>query len=346
MKQHLNTLYVQTEGAWLRREGETVVVVIDGVERASLPVHKLDGVVCFGRVGLSAPLMGFCAERNVAVSFLSPNGRFLARVVGPQGGNVLLRRRQYRLADDPDGAAAVAAALIVGKTLNQRTVLRRALRDHGPSMTDEARMSVKAAERRLTDVARRLRATNALDSVRGLEGEAGRSYFAVFDRLLRVADPALRFRGRSRRPPLDPVNAVLSFLYAMLGHDCRSAIEVTGLDAAVGFLHRDRPGRPGLALDLMEELRAPLADRLALSMFNRRQLGPRDFDRSGTGAFTLMDDARRRVLVAWQERKREEIHHPFLGERTAIGLIPSLQAQLLSRCLRGDLDGYPPFVWK
>jgi len=346
MRRMLNTLYVTAEDAWLRKDGANIVVEVEGAERGRAPLHMLDGVVSFSRAGASPALLAACAEAGMAVSYLAPNGRFLARVEGARSGNVLLRRTQYRMADDPARALPIVRGIVAAKTANQRAVLRRALRDHAEAMEPSARGRLAAAEARLTDAARRALGSGEVDSLRGIEGEAALVYFSVFNDLIRVADDAFRFNGRSRRPPLDRVNALLSFLYAMLGHDCRSALEAHGLDPQVGFLHTDRPGRAGLALDLMEELRPVLADRLALSMINRRQLASGDFIVEEAGGVRLTDDARKRVLVAWQERKREELRHPFIGEAAPLGLVAHLQAQLLARHLRGDIDGYPAFVWK
>ena len=346
MRRHLNTLYVTVENAWLHKDGENVVVRAEGSERGRVPVHLLGGIVCFGAQGATPPLMGHCAERGVRISFMSRAGRFLARVEGPVSGNVLLRRTQYRSADEPEESAALARNIVVGKALNQRTVVRRALRDHGAAMAPEARERLEKAEKRLGDAARRCARAAATDSVRGVEGEAARVYYDVFQYLVRNENPDFAFAGRSRRPPLNPVNALLSLLYTLLVHDCRSALETTGLDPAVGFLHRERPGRPSLALDMMEELRPVLADRLALSLINRRQLSPRDFETATGGAVSLREKPRKAVLVAWQDRKKDELVHPFLKERTTFGLVPFLQAALLARRLRGDLDGYPPFLWR
>jgi CRISPR-associated protein Cas1 len=337
---------VTRDGAWLSKDGANIVVEIERAEIARVPVHMIGGVVCFGRVGMSPPLMGYCAEIGVAVSFLTDHGKFLARIEGPQGGNVLLRRRQYRAADDAAATLVIVRALVSVKAANQRAVLRRALRDHGADLAEADRLRLDDAQRRIGAMARRGAEATDIDAARGCEGEAASAYFGVFDLLVRHDDPAFRFGGRSRRPPLDACNAVLSFLYAMLGHDCRSALETVGLDPQVGFLHRDRPGRPGLALDLMEEFRPVLADRVALTLINRRQLGPRDFRLVDGGAVLLTDEARRTVLTAWQERKQDEILHPFLNEKVTIGLAPFVQAQLLARHLRGDLDGYPPCLWK
>jgi CRISPR-associated protein Cas1 len=346
MRRHLNTLYVTTQGAWVHKDGANLVVSVDKAERGRMPAHLLGGVVCFGRVSLSPPLLGYCAEQGICVTYLSENGRFFARVEGPVSGNVLLRREQYRQADDGQRSAGIASSIVIGKTLNHRAVLRRALRDHGETTGETAGALLRAAEARLTDIARRASRPQPLDAVRGCEGEAGQVYFSVFDHMIRSEDGSFRFNGRSRRPPLDAVNAMLSFVYTLLVHDCRAALETVGLDPAVGFLHRDRPGRPSLALDLMEEFRAMLADRLALSMINRKQVTAASFRRMENGAVLLTDEARKDVLVAYQERKREEITHAFLQETAPVGLLPFLQSQLLARHLRGDLDGYPPFVWR
>lgn len=342
----LNTIYVTSDGAWLRKDGANLVVEVEGQERGRAPLHMLDGIVSFGRPGASPALLGACAEAGITVSHLDPNGRFLARVEGPRTGNVLLRRAQYRVADDPARAIPIVRGIVAGKAANQRTVVQRALRDHGPSLVPETTAALGRAEQRLADIARRTLPAADVDTLRGLEGEAAVVYFACFDAMLRVEGEAFRFRGRSRRPPLDRVNALLSFLYAILGHDCRSALEAHGLDPQVGLLHADRPGRASLALDLMEELRPVLADRLALTLVNRRQVAPEDFVIEEAGGVRLVDEARKRVLVAWQERKRDELRHPFLDETIPLGLLAHVQAQLLARTLRGDLDGYPGFIWK
>lgn len=344
MRRHLNTIYVTSENAWLRKDGANIVVEVDGAERGRAPLHLLEGVVCFGRPGASPALMAACAEAGIALSFLTPNGRFLARVEGRRSGNVLLRRTQYRAADDSAQATAIVRNIVGAKTINQRTVLRRALRDHGAEMID--REATESAVQRLSQIARHAVDATDVATLRGWEGEAAMVYFGVFDGLIQGDRDSFFFRGRTRRPPLDRVNALLSFLYAMLGHDCRAALEGVGLDPQVGFLHADRPGRSSLALDLMEELRPVLADRLALTLINRRQLQARDFSIDAGGAVSLKDDARKAVLVAWQDRKKSELRHPFLDERVPMGLIAHVQALLLARHLRGDLDGYPPFVWK
>ncbi|MTH65601.1 type I-C CRISPR-associated endonuclease Cas1c [Paracoccus shanxieyensis] len=343
MKKLLNTVYVTTEGSALKKDGENLVVEVEGAEKARVPLHMLASIVTFGPILLSPALIGTCAERGISVVLLDRASRFQARVEGAVSGNVLLRRAQYRIADD---ATDVVRGIVMGKIANQRAVIRRALRDYGSEMQAEARDGLERATDRMAMILRRVQLSDtSVDLLRGSEGEAATLYFGVFCHLIRSPDAELRWTVRSRRPPLDPMNALLSFLYTLLTHDCRSACEAVGLDPAVGFLHRDRPGRPSLALDLMEELRAPLADRLALSLVNRRQLRAADFRRMDGGAVLLGDDARRTVLTAWQERKKEERLHPFLQEKAPFGLVPYLQAQMLARHLRGDLDAYPPWFW-
>jgi len=346
MRRQLNTLYVTTEGAWLKKDGANIVMEVEGKERARLPVHMLESLVCIGRVLVSPPLLGFCAEQGISICFLSPNGKFLARVEGPVSGNVLLRREQYRRTDDPVRCASIIRNVLLGKVHNQRAVISRAVRDHGETLKETARAALTHARERLKRIIERLFRETAQDVLRGLEGEAAQTYFGVFDSLIRVDEPTLRFNGRSRRPPTDAVNALLSFLYTLLTHDCRSALETVGLDPAVGFLHRDRPGRPSLALDILEEFRPLLADRLALSLINRRQINKQDFTVLDNGAVLLKETSRKTVLTAYQEKKREELRHAFLEEKFTVGLFPAIQAQLLARHLRGDLEAYPPFLWK
>jgi CRISPR-associated protein Cas1 len=287
--------------------------------------------------------MGFCAENGVAISFLTENGRFLARVQGAVLGNVLLRREQYRKADDPKFSADMAKAMLTGKIANSRTVLQRTLRDHEQKVNSD---SLRQTVAYLGHCMEALDGKLSLDAIRGIEGDAAQSYFGIFDHCIVVQKDAFTFSERNRRPPLDNVNCLLSFLYTLLVHDMRSALESVGLDPAVGFLHRDRPGRPSLALDIMEEFRPFLADRLALSLINLRRVNAKGFKKAESGAVLMDDDTRKTVLVAYQERKQEEIIHPFLEEKVTVGLLFHLQALLLARYLRGDLDGYPPFIWK
>lgn len=344
MKKLLNTVYITTEGCGLRKDGENLVAETEGVTVGRVPLHMLTSVVIFGGIFISPALIGACAGQGITLVLLDRNGRFQARIDGPVSGNVLLRRAQYRAADTPD---EIVKSLVLGKISNQRSVLMRALRDYGGEYTPDVKQDIEMVVQRLAQSLAYINAYDlSTDSLRGMEGDAAKLYFSVFDHLIRSPDAELRFSGRSRRPPLDPINALLSFLYTLLTHDCRSAAETVGLDPAVGFLHRDRPGRPSLALDLMEELRPILVDRLVLSLVNRRQLRAGDFDTQDSGAVTLTDDARKQVLTAWQERKKEARNHPFLGEAALLGLVPYLQAQLLARHLRGDLDAYPPWLWK
>jgi CRISPR-associated protein Cas1 len=344
MKKLLNTVYITTEGAGLRKDGENLVATVDDAERARIPLHMLASVVVFGAIYVSPALIQACASSGITIVLLDRSGRFQARVEGPITGNVLLRRAQYRVSDQPE---EIVRSFVVGKTANQRSVLMRALRDHGDEYSQADREAITRTVERLAFILRRVEISDeTLDQLRGSEGEAANLYFGVFDHLIRSPDENFRWKGRSRRPPLDPVNALLSFLYTLLTHDCRNSAEAVGLDPAVGFLHRDRPGRPSLALDLMEELRPALADRLALSLINRRQLRASDFETREGGAVIMTDDARKTVLTAWQERKKEERQHSFLDEKAPLGLVPYLQAQLLARHLRGDLDAYPPWFWK
>lgn len=344
MKKHLNTLYVTTQGAWLGVEGETVVVKVENAVKLRVPLHMLDGIVAFGNVSLSPFLMGRCSERGVTVSFLTERGRFLARVEGPVSGNVLLRRTQYRWADDPGKSAGLARTFVCAKIANCRRVLQRAARDHGS--VGEGGAGLKRVIHSLKRCFEEVNRAQNLEDVRGFEGQAAQEYFSVFNRAITVGEVAFHFAKRSRRPPMDPVNALLSFLYTLLLHDTRSALESVGLDPQVGFLHRDRPGRPSLALDMMEEFRPFLADRVVLSLINRRQVTAESFVVRETGGVIMDDDARKTVLKVYQERKAEEIQQPFLGEKTTVGRLVHIQSLLLARHLRGDLDGYPAFLWK
>ncbi len=346
MKKLLNTLFVTTEGAHLSREGETVVVFKDHEVALRLPLHTLEGIVLLARTSLTTPLMGICAERGVQISCLSDRGQFYARVQGPVVGNVLLRRAQYRAADSPGQCAAASYAFVAAKLANCRTVLLRACRD-----SPELRPALDSA---LNDLARSIETLQArnqcraltVDSVRGVEGDSAQRYFGAFDTLIRAEKPAFSFCGRSRRPPLDRINALLSFVYTLLMHDIVGALESVGLDPYVGFLHTDRPGRASLALDVMEEMRPVLADRLILTLVNRKQVAADQFEVQPNGAVLMNENARRTVLQSWQQRKQEEVMHPFLEETVPIGLFPYVQALLLARWLRGDLDAYPALIWR
>lgn len=341
MKKLLNTLYVTTQEAYLRKEGETVVVEKDKSVLLRLPIHTLQGIVTFGNVMTSPFLLNLCAERGVCVSFMSESGRFLARVTGSVSGNVLLRLAQMRAYEDRAKKGEVARSFVIGKLLNARNIILRRIRDHGESE------ALREAEAKHVDVMRRVRDSEPdAERMRGLEGEAGAAYFGCFNELIVAQKDDFSISGRNRRPPTDPMNTLLSYLYTLLAHDCRGALEGVGLDPQIGFLHEVRSGRPSLALDLMEEFRSVLADRVALSLVNLRQVGPRDFRTTESGAVEMKDDARKTILQAWQKKKQDTILHPFLDERVPIGLLPHLQSLLLARHLRGDLDAYPPFLLK
>ena len=343
MKRFLNTLFVMTQKSYLKKEGETVVVRAEGEVKLRVPMLTLQGIVCFGNVGVSPYLAGAAAERGVSISMLSTYGKFLARIEGPIAGNVLLRRAQYRLSDDPPKCADIIRNIVTGKLLNSKTVLQRAVRDHGHKI-DGHRIdkAITTIDRALS----RIGLVNEPEELRGIEGEAARAYFDVFDELIVAQKANFSFASRSRRPPLDRVNALLSFCYTLLYHDMRSAIESVGLDPAVGFLHRDRPGRLSLALDLMEEMRSFFADRLVLSLINLRQIDASSFHVSESGAVLLNEAGRKSVITAYQKRKQGAIKHPFVQETMHVGILFHTQALLMARFVRGDLDGYPPFLWR
>ncbi|GHV62024.1 CRISPR-associated endonuclease Cas1 [Spirochaetia bacterium] len=343
MRKLLNTLYVSSQGAYLHQEGETVVIEKDKQKVLQIPIHTIGGIVCFGNVLCSPFLLGFCAERDVAVSFLSEHGRFLASVRGPVSGNVLLRRRQYRMADDEEATRRIAAQVVSGKLANCRIVMNRTIRDHAAKVDATA---LKAASTAIDRIMDRIPKAESTDEVRGFEGQAAAEYFKVFNHLIIEQKTDFVFTERNRRPPLDEVNALLSFIYTLLAHDVRSALETVGLDPAVGFLHRDRPGRPGLALDIMEEFRPVIADRLVLSLINRRQIGKSGFTKAASGAVIMDDATRKTVLTEYQNRKQDEVTHPYIEETVPIGLLFFIQANLLARHIRGDIDGYPPFFWR
>ncbi len=343
MKKLLNTLYVTTQGAYLKKDGMAIDVRIQNKSAARLPVLNLNAIIAFGRVLVSPPLMNYCAENDIHIAFLREDGRFLARVQGPVSGNVLLRREQYRAADSPERVAAIVRNILRAKLANSKNVLARFLRDHPetdrPRIEDAVNMIrnlIVALSRNGADIA----------ALRGIEGAAADAYFTVFESLITVNDPEFRFKSRSRRPPMDPVNAMLSFAYTILTNEMTAALESVGLDPAVGFLHTDRPGRVSLSLDLLEEFRSFLADRLVLSLINLKQVVPSDFEYSRDGAVKMSDKARKTLLTAWQERKREEILHPFVNEKVKLGLLPFLQARLLAKHIRGEISQYPPFAWR
>lgn len=343
MKQLLNTLFVTSEDVYLSLEGENVLANRDKQVVARYPLHTLQTIISFSYSGASPALMGACAKRGIGLTFCTPRGRFLARTCGENNGNVLLRRQQYRIADDMEQSCQIARAMIFGKLSNSGAVIRRTLRDHGPRV-DSSKLENAAAI--IRGIQPQMLEATELETVRGLEGAGATAYFDVFDEMILNRKEDFFFRGRNRRPPLDRVNAMLSFAYSLLSNDCSSALESVGLDAYVGFLHRDRPGRSSLGLDLMEELRPCMADRFVLTLINNRVMRPEDFQTQDSGAVLLTGDGRTKFLKAWQERKQDVLTHPYLEEKMKWGMIPYIQALLLARYIRGDIDGYPAFLWK
>lgn len=338
-----NILYVTTPGSYLALDGENAVIRREGAEAGRIPLLNLEGIVVFGYLGASPALLGACSRRGIAVSFLTPNGRFLARVSGPQQGNVMLRKTQYRISDDDGQSTQIAKRMVAAKLYNSRWVIERAVRDHALRVNVE---QLRRVSQFLGEATGRAAEAETLAALRGQEGEGAAQYFSVFDQLILQNKETFFFNGRSRRPPMDAANALLSFVYTLLAHDTAAALETVGLDPYVGFLHRDRPGRLSLALDLMEELRPVMADRFVLSLINRRMVAPKGFSQEESGAVWMDENTRRIVIAAWQERKQETIQHPYLQEKILWGLVPYAQALLLSRYFRGDLDAYPPFLWK
>ncbi len=343
MKKLLNTLYITSPDRYLSLDGENVVVLSDKQEVGRIPLHNLEAIVTFGFAGASPALMGACAKRDIALSFLAQSGRFLARISGEERGNVLLRKKQYLLSEEKEASLEIAENFITGKIFNARWVLERAARDHGLRLDVER---LKRISGQLKDSLTAVQKCSSMEVLRGIEGEAASQYFSVFNDLILQQKEAFSFHGRNRRPPLDTVNALLSFTYTLLTHMCIAALETVGLDPYVGFMHTDRPGRASLALDMMEELRAVFADRFVLSLINRRMVSASGFYQKENGAVLMDDNTRKNVLSAWQTRKQETIKHPFLEEKVEWGMVPYTQALLLARYIRGDLDGYPPFMWK
>ncbi len=343
MKRLLNTLYITGKNRYLSLEGENVVVSEKQEEVGRVPLHNLQGIVTFGYTGASPALMGACAERNIELTFMSGNGRFLARVTGKVKGNVTLRKEQYRVSENAEESLKLARNFILGKVYNSRWILERAVRDYSLRLDAE---KIKAKSEILYQSLKNIRTCETSAQLLGLEGEAASVYFSVFDDLILQQKEEFYFHGRNKRPPLDPVNAMLSFSYSLLAGMCEAALEAVGLDAYAGFYHTDRPGRISLALDLMEELRGVMADRFVLTLINKRIIKEKYFIRKESGAVILDDTGRKIFLKSWQERKQEVIRHPFLNEKIEWGMIPHVQAMLLARYLRGDLDEYPPFFWK
>ena len=343
MKKLMNTLYVTSEDSYLSLDGENVVVLDKEREIGRLPLHNLEGIVSFGYRGTSPALMGACAERNISLCYLTPQGKFLARVSGKIKGNVILREQQYRSFLDEKKSLEVAKNCITGKIYNARWVLERATRDHSMQVDVE---KLKAASENLKNSLSLVRDCQSTEQLRGFEGEAAKVYFGVFDELILQQKKDFSFHGRSRRPPMDNVNALLSFVYTLLTNMVTSALETVGLDPYVGCLHTERPGRVSLALDLVEELRPVLADRFVVSLINKRMVTGKGFKAKENGAVLMDDETRKILLTEWQNKKKETLMHPFLNEKVEWGIVPYVQAMLLARYLRGDLDGSPPFFWK
>ena len=343
MKKLLNTLYITLEDSYLSLDGENVVVIDGDREIGRVPLHNLEGIVSFGYRGTSPALMGACAEKNISLCYLTPQGRFLARVTGRIKGNVLLRERQYKSSMDEQESLEIAKNCIFGKVYNCLWVLERAIRDHGMQIDKE---KVKNASLKLKHALTLIREARLKEQLRGYEGEAASIYFGVFDELILQQKKDFGFSGRNRRPPMDNTNALLSFSYTLLTNTMASALETVGLDPYVGYLHTERPGRASLALDMIEELRPVIADRFVLLLINKRMIQGKAFKKKENGAVIMSDDARKLVLAEWQNKKKETLMHPFLQEKVEWGMIPFAQAMLLARYLRGDLDGYPPFLWK
>lgn len=343
MRKLLNTLYITSSEYYLSLDGENVIISQSKKEMGRLPLHNLEAIVTCGYAGASPALMEKCAAGNISMTFLSPTGRFRAKVTGKAYGNILLRRTQYRLADDKKQTLKIAQNFMIGKIYNQRSVMNRALRDYGERL-DTEKLSLVSAQ--LKETLQMVREADTMETLRGYEGEAASRYFSRINQLILQQKEEFSFDTRNRRPPLDKVNALLSFTYALLTSMCMAALETVGLDPYAGFMHTDRPGRCSLALDLMEELRAPYADRFALSCINRKMVDSSDFEEKENGAVFLNESGRKKYLSAWQNKKAEKLTHPYLQESIEWGLVPYVQALLLARFIRGDLDGYPPFLWK
>lgn len=343
MKKLLNTLFITQTDVYLSLDGDNIVLFKEQEQLGRLPLHNLESIVTFGYTGASPALMGYCAERNISLVFLTMNGRFLARVIGKSKGNVVLRKKQYLMSEDEGVSAKIARNFIVGKIYNNKWIIERMTRDY-PLRIDVSQF--KEISRHLSSLIQEVRVCDDLERLRGLEGQAAISYNRMFNQMILQQKDDFYFHSRSRRPPLDNVNAMLSFAYTLLANDVASALEGVGLDAYVGFLHRDRPGRVSLALDVMEELRGVYADRFVLSLINKKVVNKDDFYQKENGAVIMTEEARKKFLAAWQNRKQEKITHPYLSEKISWGLVPHAQAILLARFLRNDLDEYPPFLWK
>lgn len=343
MKKLLNTLYVTSENNYLALDGENVVVLDGQREVGRLPLHNLEGIVSFGYRGTSPALMGACADRNISLCYLTPQGKFLARISGKIRGNVLLRQQQYDSSRDEKISLGIAKNCILGKVYNARWVLERAVRDHSLQVDTDW---MKKASEFLKNSLEQIQNCSSKEQLRGYEGEAASVYFSVFDQMILQQKKEFSFQGRNKRPPMDNINALLSFIYTLLTNNIVSALECVGLDPYVGYLHTDRPGRASLALDLIEEFRAVLADRFVLSLINKKIISGKGFVQKENGAVLMNEELRKKILTEWQNKKKESITHPFLKEKVEWGMVPYVQAMLLARYLRGDLDGYPVFLWK
>ena len=343
MKKLLNTLYVTSENSYLALDGENIVILEDKQEIGRLPLHNLEGIVSFGYRGTSPALMGACAERNISLCYVSPQGKFLARVSGRTKGNVILREQQYESSFDEKISFSIAQNCIIGKVFNARWVLERAVRDHNLQIDVDR---VKEASEKLKNSLEYIKNCKSKEQLRGYEGEAASIYFSVFNELILQQKTNFVFGGRSKRPPMDNVNAMLSFVYTLLTNQIVSALECVGLDPYIGYLHTERPGRVSLALDLIEELRAVLADRFVLSLINKKIVSKKNFKVMENGAVLMDDELRKKLLTEWQNKKKESLTHPYLKEKIQWGMVSYVQAMLLARYLRGDLDGYPVFLWK
>lgn len=343
MKKLLNTLYVMTETSYLTLEGENIVVLDGEKSIGRFPLHTLENIICFTYKGASPALMGACAERKIGMSLFSPRGKFLARITGKEYGNVLLRKEQYRISDDEEHCIAYAKNMITGKVFNCRWCIERTVRDHAYRVDEEKLKKISGV---LYDTLPKIENVSGMDELRGIEGKAAEQYFSVFNELILNQKEDFTFQTRNRRPPLDNVNAVLSFAYTILAGDCANALESVGLDPYVGFMHGDRPGRTSLALDMMEELRPVLGDRFVLTLINTKAIRGEHFEKQKDNAVLLNSEGRKVFFNAWQSHKKEKITHPFLKEKIEWGLVPYVQALLLARTIRGDLDEYPPFFWK
>lgn len=343
MKQLLNTLFITQPDIYLSLDGDNIVLIKDKKKIGRLPLHNLESIIAFGYIGASPALMGYCAEQNISIVFLTMNGQFLARVIGKSKGNVVLRKEQYRISDNEKISTLIARNFIVGKIYNNKWILERITRDYALRINVD---QFKKTSKHLSKIIAKVRECDNLEVLRGLEGQAAISYNKLFDQMILQQKEDFNFVMRSRRPPLDNVNAMLSFGYTLLANDMASALESVGLDAYVGFLHRERPGRASLALDVMEELRGIYVDRFVLSLINKKMIKKEDFLKKENGAVIMTDNGRKNFLIAWQNKKQEKIKHPYLKERISWGLVPYTQALLLTRYLRGDLDEYPPFLWK